>query len=37
MRLRAAHGGSFDLANYRALRAWLDRAKTLPGYVEMNG
>jgi glutathione S-transferase len=32
-----AHEGGFDLAAYPAVRAWLDRVKAQPGYVEMDG
>jgi glutathione S-transferase len=32
-----AHEGDFDLAKYPAVRAWLDRVKAQPGYVEMDG
>ena len=28
-----AHEGGFDLADYPAVRAWLDRVAGLPGYV----
>ena len=32
-----AHEGGFDLANYAAVRAWIDRVRAQPGYVEMDG
>ena len=32
-----AHEGGFDLANYVAVRAWIDRVRAQPGYVEMDG
>jgi glutathione S-transferase len=32
-----AHEGGFDLAEYPSMRAWLDRVKAQPGYVEMDG
>jgi glutathione S-transferase len=32
-----AHEGGFDLAAYPAVRAWLDRVKAQPGYIEMDG
>lgn len=33
---RADEGG-FDLGNYPAIRAWLDRVEATPGYVPMRG
>ena len=30
-----AHEGGFDLAKYPLVRAWIDRVKAQPGYVEM--
>ncbi len=32
-----AHEGGFDLANYAAVRAWIDRVRAQPGYAEMDG
>ena len=32
-----AHEGGFDLASYAAVRAWIDRVRAQPGYVEMDG
>jgi len=32
-----AHEGDFDLSRYPAIRAWIDRVRDLPGYVEMDG
>jgi glutathione S-transferase len=31
-----AHQGGFDLADYPAIRSWLDRIAALPGYVAMD-
>lgn len=32
-----AHEGGFDLAKYPLIRAWIDRVRAQPGYVEMDG
>ena len=32
-----AHEGGFDLTKYAAVRAWIDRVRAQPGYVEMDG
>ena len=32
-----AHEGGFDLAAYPLVRAWIDRVKAQPGYVDMAG
>lgn len=32
-----AHEGGFDLTNYAAVRAWIDRVRAQPGTVEMDG
>ncbi|HEX7007514.1 MAG TPA: glutathione S-transferase family protein [Alphaproteobacteria bacterium] len=32
-----AYQGGFDLAPYKAVRAWIGRVETLPGYVGMPG
>ncbi|MEQ1516227.1 MAG: glutathione S-transferase family protein [Usitatibacteraceae bacterium] len=32
-----AHEGGFDLAKYPFIRAWIDRVRAQPGYVEMDG
>lgn len=32
-----AHEGGFDLTKYVAVRAWIDRVRAQPGYVEMDG
>ena len=32
-----AHEGGFDLTKYTAVRAWIDRVRAQPGYVEMDG
>ena len=32
-----AHEGGFDLAQYPAVRTWLERVKAQPGHVSMSG
>ncbi len=32
-----AHEGDFDLARHPAIRAWIERVRDQPGYVEMDG
>ena len=32
-----AHEGDFDLSSYPAIRSWLARVQSQPGYVAMDG
>jgi glutathione S-transferase len=32
-----AHEGGFELAKFPAVRAWLDRVRSQPGYLAMSG